>query len=66
MNRITTAESSVSHKSQTTRSRTDILQGKLVLSEQGRIAHSVFMPMHYESNYAYPLVVWLHGGFELE
>ncbi len=22
--------------------------------------HSVFIPLHYEKNYAYPLVVWLH------
>ncbi len=24
-------------------------------------AHSCFAPMHYESDYAYPLIVWLHG-----
>lgn len=24
-------------------------------------AHSCFAPMHYESGYAYPLLVWLHG-----
>jgi phospholipase/carboxylesterase len=24
-------------------------------------AHCIFAPMHYEPNYAYPLVVWLHG-----
>jgi phospholipase/carboxylesterase len=23
--------------------------------------HSLFAPLHYESNYAYPLIVWLHG-----
>jgi phospholipase/carboxylesterase len=23
--------------------------------------HALFVPMHYEPNYAYPLVVWLHG-----
>lgn len=23
--------------------------------------HSFFVPLHYEANYAYPLVVWLHG-----
>ena len=23
---------------------------------------SVFVPMHYEKNYAYPLIVWLHGN----
>jgi phospholipase/carboxylesterase len=25
-------------------------------------AHAVFAPMHYESGYAYPLIVWLHGN----
>ncbi len=24
-------------------------------------AHSCFAPVHYESGYAYPLIVWLHG-----
>ena len=25
------------------------------------VEHSFFVPLHYEPNYAYPLVVWLHG-----
>ena len=25
------------------------------------VAHSLFAPQHYEPNYAYPLIVWLHG-----
>jgi phospholipase/carboxylesterase len=24
--------------------------------------HATFAPMHYEANYAYPLIVWLHGN----
>jgi len=24
--------------------------------------HAVFSPLHYEANYAYPLIVWLHGA----
>jgi phospholipase/carboxylesterase len=24
-------------------------------------AHALFAPLHYESGYAYPLIVWLHG-----
>ena len=24
--------------------------------------HVVFVPLHYEKNYAYPLIVWLHGS----
>ncbi len=36
--------------------------------EAGRIpssdgaSHSLFAPLHYEPNYAYPLIVWLHGA----
>src|SRR5688500_15821791 len=26
-----------------------------------RVTHTLFAPLHYEPNYAYPLVVWLHG-----
>lgn len=25
-------------------------------------AHCIFTPLHYERNYAYPLIVWLHGA----
>ena len=28
---------------------------------RGRSEQSQFIPMHYEKNYAYPLIVWLHG-----
>ena len=28
--------------------------------------YSVFMPLHYEKNYAYPLIVWLHGNGQNE
>src|SRR5580704_14656212 len=24
-------------------------------------SHCIFTPLHYERNYAYPLIVWLHG-----
>lgn len=27
----------------------------------GRGPYSLFGPLHYEANYAYPLIVWLHG-----
>jgi phospholipase/carboxylesterase len=36
--------------------------------EAGRIqssvgaSHASFVPLHYERNYAYPLIVWLHGA----
>jgi phospholipase/carboxylesterase len=29
-------------------------------------SHAVFAPLHYEPNYAYPLIVWLHGGGDTE
>ena len=25
------------------------------------VEHSIFVPLHYEPNYSYPLLVWLHG-----
>jgi phospholipase/carboxylesterase len=28
--------------------------------------HVLFAPLHYEGNYGYPLVVWLHGGGDSE
>ena len=28
--------------------------------------HSLFVPLHYEKNYAYPLLVWLHGANDNE
>jgi phospholipase/carboxylesterase len=28
--------------------------------------HALFAPLHYESNYAYPLLVWLHGSGDSE
>jgi phospholipase/carboxylesterase len=29
--------------------------------QQQDLAYSLFVPHHYEPNYAYPLLVWLHG-----
>ncbi len=28
--------------------------------------HAIFAPLHYESKYAYPLIVWLHGPGDCE
>jgi phospholipase/carboxylesterase len=27
----------------------------------GAVCRALFVPLHYERNYAYPLIVWLHG-----
>ncbi|MBM3998522.1 MAG: hypothetical protein FJ297_03090 [Planctomycetes bacterium] len=31
-------------------------------SDGGGLRHRLFMPLHYERNYAYPLLIWLHNG----
>jgi phospholipase/carboxylesterase len=37
-------------------------QGPLRQLATGEVVdHAVFVPMHYEQRYSYPLVVWLHG-----
>jgi len=35
-------------------------------SSQRRVDHALFVPLHYEPSYAYPLLVWLHGPGENE
>jgi phospholipase/carboxylesterase len=35
--------------------------GLLQTSHQRGLHYALFVPLHYEPNYAYPLVVWLHG-----
>lgn len=42
-----------------THSRID--QAKTSRVERTEVDYSLFMPMHYEKNYAYPLLVWLHS-----
>jgi phospholipase/carboxylesterase len=57
MNRIRTC----SHDKATTRSlQLDLQQGTFETSPDGT-PHSLFAPLHYERNYAYPLLIWLHG-----
>jgi phospholipase/carboxylesterase len=36
-------------------------QSVLQLSQQRDLAYALFAPLHYEPNYGYPLLVWLHG-----
>ena len=40
---------------------TQVAQAKFIASDPATVPHSVFAPLHYERNYAYPLLVWLHG-----
>lgn len=37
-------------------------QSKLIADSAKQHASSFFVPLHYEPNYAYPLIVWLHGA----
>lgn len=36
------------------------------VKDRSATAHSLFVPLHYEQNYAYPLLVWLHGSGDSE
>lgn len=36
-------------------------QARITSCPSTDFATSMFMPLHYERNYAYPLIVWLHG-----
>jgi phospholipase/carboxylesterase len=39
----------------------EVEQGRVHSSQCPGVSHSLFAPLHYEPNYAYPLIVWLHG-----
>jgi len=39
-----------------------VLQSELSSPPRLDTSRVMFTPMHYESNYAYPLIVWLHGS----
>lgn len=38
----------------------------LRVEKRRRTAHASFTPLHYERNYAYPLLIWLHGSNDNE
>ncbi|HEY2759634.1 MAG TPA: hypothetical protein VGI75_02800 [Pirellulales bacterium] len=38
-----------------------VIAGKFFASTESA-DHALFAPLHYEANYGYPLVVWLHGN----
>ena len=58
MNRIQLLDHSGTPSTQSTRSLNPKPAGK------SSVEHSFFVPLHYEPNYAYPLLVWLHGPGE--
>jgi phospholipase/carboxylesterase len=41
-------------------------QGVFQRETGGQSPYALFVPIHYEANYAYPLVVWLHGSGDNE
>src|SRR5262249_16714493 len=59
MNRI---QHLVSELSLATASRSVTIEsGRFERSSEPNAPHAFFSPLHYERNYAYPLIVWLHG-----
>lgn len=58
MNRIQLLDHNVAPATQTSRSF------NLKPAGQASVEHSFFVPLHYEPNYAYPLLVWLHSPGE--
>jgi phospholipase/carboxylesterase len=39
----------------------DVEFGRITQAQSCREPHTLFAPLHYEKNYAYPLLIWLHG-----
>ena len=58
MNRLQLFESSLAFNP----SETSIVEAGRYSSSDSGWPHSLFAPLHYEPNYAYPLIVWLHGA----
>jgi phospholipase/carboxylesterase len=64
MNRIALGPNSIGPDSFTT-TEDSIETATLAIRRSGtptRPPHAIFVPMHYEPGYSYPLVVWLHGS----
>jgi len=40
--------------------------GDATSCESERLQHTLFVPLHYEQKYAYPLIVWLHSAGDNE
>lgn len=61
MNRIQLCDALPSESLQQKQSDNRLQQLPLVDAPAQNVEHSVFVPLHYEANYSYPLIVWLHG-----
>jgi phospholipase/carboxylesterase len=65
MNRLQMHASELSKKTpvpqQSTKSASSYVIEQAMARSHAEGQYSVFAPMHYEANYAYPLLVWLHG-----
>src|SRR5438046_1726273 len=68
MNRLPTEAflSSALVSSSSNNSATEILGSGKFASSSENGQHVLFAPLHYEANYGYPLLVWLHGGGDSE
>jgi phospholipase/carboxylesterase len=49
-----------------TESNTGLCTSGKFRAPEGESSHAQFAPLHYEQNYGYPLLVWLHGGGDSE
>ena len=65
MNRLQMHASELSKKTpvpqQSTKNASSYVVEQAMARSHAEGQYSVFAPMHYEANYAYPLLVWLHG-----
>ncbi len=61
MNRIQRESLTASRKPSRSRHDPFVLQSALFSEPESKTARAVFAPLHYERNYAYPLLIWLHG-----
>lgn len=63
MNRLQFAPPPTPKKSSSTH---NVQQSLLQTATHDGVHHAMFVPGHYEPNYAYPLLVWLHGDSDDE
>lgn len=62
MNRIQRESETASLKPRRSRHDAAVLQSAVFSAPESKTAWAVFSPLHYERNYAYPLLIWLHDN----